>query len=211
MRGILKIRNLFFAAVIIVLLVFSVIKVFGNTKENVQPQIAEKILRFHVIANSDDCLDQSVKLKVRDGVLEFLEPKFEGCENKSDCEAVVIENIDGIKSKAEEILENEGFDEEVLVSLKERYFPVKQYGQYTFPQGNYEALCVEIGEAKGKNWWCVLYPRLCFVDSLYAVVPKTSETELKNILNDEEYRAIFNDKDTKIEVKSKLFEWIKGL
>ena len=119
--------------------------------------------------------------------------------------------MENIKYKADEILKAEGFDDTVSVSLKERYFPVKKYGQYTFPEGEYEALCIEIGKAEGKNWWCVLYPRLCFVDSLYAVVPDQSEEELTGVLSEEEYNAVFKSPDTKIEVKSRVLEWIDNI
>lgn len=70
-------------------------------------------------------------------------------------------------------------------------------------------MCVEIGKAEGKNWWCVLYPRLCFVDSLYAVVPDGSKEELKGILTDEEYKAVFTSKDSKIKIKSGILEFFK--
>lgn len=183
----------------------------GGKAENMQPQIAEKILRFHVIANSDSESDQSVKLKVRNGILEYLAPLFENCENKEDCEAVVYENMENIKIKADEILHSEGYEDTARVSLENRYFPVKKYGEYTFPQGNYEALCIEIGKAEGKNWWCVLYPRLCFVDSLYAVVPEESKEELRGVLSEDEYNAVFTSKDAKIEVKSRFLEWVDNL
>ncbi|MDE7051390.1 MAG: stage II sporulation protein R [Lachnospiraceae bacterium] len=83
------------------------------------------------------------------------------------------------------------------VSLEERYFPVKSYGDLVFPAGNYKALCVEIGEAKGRNWWCVLFPSLCFVDETYAVVPDSSKEKLKETLSDEEYESLEQNKEEK--------------
>ena len=193
--------------------IVAVFCVCGNYRrmknDSIQSDIAKKILRFHVIANSDNVNDQNVKLKVRDGVLDYLEPLFSECDDKEDCKDVISQNVEGIKSAAEEILRSEGFDENVNISVGTRYFPVKKYGDYTFPQGEYEALCVEIGKAEGKNWWCVLYPRLCFVDSLYAVVPDGSKEELKGILTDEEYKAVFTSKDSKIKIKSGILEFFK--
>lgn len=203
----LLIFSVIFAAAAV--LYFAIVK-DSAAASDLQPQIADKILRFHVIADSDGDADQNVKLKVRDGVLDYLAPLFENCKDKADCEAVVSENMEKIKDKADEILKAEGFDDTVSVSLKERYFPVKKYGQYTFPEGKYEALCIEIGKAEGKNWWCVLYPRLCFIDSLYAVVPDESEQELKGVLSEEEYNAVFQSRDAKIQVKSRALEWIEN-
>lgn len=199
-------------AVIIIGICVSVIVcgvLFYTNNKSYQSSISDKILRFHVIANSDSDADQNVKLKVRDGVLEYLAPYFESCETKENCENIVIDKKSDIKQKAEEILLREGFDETVNVELTNRYFPVKSYGNYTFPEGQYEALCIEIGEAKGKNWWCVLYPRLCFLDSAYAVVPDESQEQLKRVLSDEEYDSLFTDKDKKIVIKSKTLEWLK--
>ena len=176
-----------------------------------QKSIADKILRFHVIANSDSDVDQALKLKVRDGVLEYLQPYFETCDTKMECKDVIASKENDIKSRAEEILCQEGFDETVEVKLSNRYFPVKSYGEYTFPEGEYEALCVEIGEAKGKNWWCVLYPRLCFMDSMCAVVPDESGEVLRQTLTPEEYDSVFTDNSKEIVIKSKGYEWIKNI
>ncbi len=211
MRFKIKKELLIFCMIFAAAAVLYLVTVKDSEAADIQPQIAGKILRFHVIADSDSDTDQTVKLKVRDGVLDYLEPLFENCKDKMDCKAVVSENMENIKYKADEILKAEGFDDTVSVSLKERYFPVKKYGQYTFPEGEYEALCIEIGKAEGKNWWCVLYPRLCFVDSLYAVVPDQSEEELKGVLSEEEYNAVFKSPDTKIEVKSRVLEWIDNI
>jgi len=182
-----------------------------NEKVTYQKSIAQKILRFHVIANSDSNEDQNVKLKVRDGVLEYLQPYFENCKSKPDCKAVIEAKKSEIKNRAEEILRQEGFDESVEVKLQDRYFPVKSYGEYTFPEGEYEALCIEIGEAKGKNWWCVLYPRLCFIDTMYVVVPEESGEVLREVLTPDEYDSVFTDDGRKIVIKSKACEWFENI
>lgn len=192
---------------------FVCVKNIGLHNENVKYQqtIAEKILRFHVIANSDSDEDQNVKLKVRDGVLEYLQPYFAGCENKTECKNVIEQRKYEIKNKAEEILRLNGFNETVEVKLQNRYFPIKNYGDYTFPEGEYEALCIEIGQAEGKNWWCVLYPRLCFMDTVSAVVPDDSGNVLRQVLTPEEYDSIYADNDKKIVIKSKGYEWVKNI
>lgn len=177
---------------------------------SIQESIAGKILRFHVIANSDKEEDQALKLIVRDRVLEYMEPLLEACENQRESEEIIKAHLSDIKLRAEEALREQGSAAVVNVSIQNRYFPVKKYGDLVFPEGDYEALCVEIGESQGKNWWCVLYPKLCFVDSLYAVVPDESKQELQTLLTPEEYEAIMQS-DQKIVVKSKALEWLQSL
>lgn len=177
--------------------------------ERLTAGIADKILRFHVIANSDSQEDQALKLKVRDGVLAYVEPFLADCHGKEQSKAVVLEHMDGIQAAAREVIAREGRDETVSASVGVRYFPLKKYGEFTFPPGEYEALCLELGEARGKNWWCVLYPRLCFVDSLHGVVSTESGQELKTILTSEEYQQVLHSRDTDLRVKSALVEWIR--
>ena len=184
---------------------------FGQTEAaSVQKSIAGKILRFHVIANSDLEEDQALKLMVRDRVLAYMEPLLASCENQKESEDIIRAHLSEIKQEAEDELREQGNAEEVTVSIQNRYFPVKKYGDLVFPEGDYEALCIEIGASQGKNWWCVLYPKLCFVDSLYAVVPDDSKQELQTLLTPEEYEAILQS-DQKIVVKSKVLEWFQSI
>lgn len=182
-----------------------------QVQASMQESIADKIIRFHVIANSDEEWDQDVKLKVRDGVLEYLQPLLRDCANRQESENVINANLDGICKRAEEILKENGVNEQVTAQLDKRYFPIKKYGEYAFPEGEYDALCIEIGEAKGKNWWCVLYPKLCFTDSLYCVTEEEGEEELKKVLTEEEYEEVLQDGDAKIVVKSRFLEWVEQL
>ena len=91
---------------------------------------------------------------------------------------------------AAEVVKANGFSYEVRAEVTECYFPEKSYGDVTFPAGKYEALRIEIGEAKGQNWWCVLYPNLCFRDAIHAVVPDEGKEELKQVLEDDAYELI---------------------
>ena len=124
----------------------------------------EKIIRFHVIANSDYKEDQEMKLKIRDKILSSMGEKFGSSHSKKETREIIYNNLENIKSIAEEEIKKEGKDYTVDVSLGQDTFPTKTYGDVTFPQGEYEALKVVIGEGKGKNWWCVMFPPLCFVD-----------------------------------------------
>ena len=141
----------------------------------------QDIIRFHVIANSDSAEDQTLKLKVRDGVLEAVNQELvqetmaqyaDAGEDLTkveldvtDSRAYIQENLAMIEDIAEKIIHEEGYDYEVRAELGVRWIPEKTYGDSTFPAGNYEALNITIGEGNGQNWWCVLFPPLCLIDS----------------------------------------------
>lgn len=182
----------------------------------IQENIANNIIRLHVIANSDTESDQLLKLKVRDRIIGQLQASIADTNAVSDAEKLLISQENNIKKSALDIIANSGFDYPVNVSLEKRYFPVKSYGDLVFPAGDYKALCVEIGNAKGRNWWCVLFPSLCFVDETYAVVPESSKEKLKEVLSDEEYKSLTkpsqdadkkNNKYNKVFVHSAIYDW----
>lgn len=193
---------LIFAAI---LYVFTI--TWGQKEQKLQEGIAQKIIRFHVIADSDNEQDQMLKLKVKDNVVKELEVVLAEADNVDTARELIQEHIPQIEAVARATLDAEGCSKEVTAGLTNCYFPVKQYGEFTFPDGEYEALRVTIGSGQGKNWWCVMYPKLCFVDSLYGVVPENSKKELKKQLTDEEYEEILQGKK-KVKVKFKLLEWL---
>ncbi len=165
-----------------------------------QQSISDKILRFHVLANSDSSEDQELKLKVRDEVGIYLSGRLADASSLEDCEEIARENLPEIEQIASEVIEEEGYDYAVTASLENCLFPEKTYGSYTFPSGNYEALRVVIGEGEGQNWWCVLYPNLCFSGSMYAVDEASGE-KLSVELTDEEYAAILENGDYEVSFK----------
>ena len=173
----------------------------SETKDPLQPQIAEKILRFHVLANSDATEDQELKLKVRDMIGEYLSPILEDVENLQETKELVKEQIPEIIEVAEACIAEEGYDYEVTAELGMVDFPEKTYGIYTFPAGEYEALEVYIGAAEGHTWWCVLYPNMCFQGSVYEVVDEEAEEALKEVLPPEEYQDVFTDGNYRVEFK----------
>lgn len=179
-----------------------------ESPEEIQENIADNIIRLHVIANSDTDTDQSLKLKVRDGIIEQLQDTIAGTSSAAGAEKLLASQEDNIKNSALDIISGNGYNYPVNVSLEERYFPVKSYGDLIFPAGNYKALCVEIGEAKGRNWWCVLFPSLCFVDETYAVVPDSSKEKLKENLSEEEYESLSQDsKKDSFFIHSAIYDW----
>lgn len=172
-----------------------------------QQQLAEKVIRFHVLANSNQQVDQELKLLVRDAIGTYMQKQMQTVENKEECREKIMEWIPEVEQIAGEVVLEEGFSYPVKAELTECSFPVKTYGDYTFPAGTYEALKVTIGEGKGKNWWCVMYPNMCFENSMYEVVDEKSQKALREVLDEEEYQTVLNS--GKYQVKLWILEYFR--
>ncbi|MBO5088688.1 MAG: stage II sporulation protein R, partial [Lachnospiraceae bacterium] len=121
---------------------------------------------------------------------------------------IIVSNLQNIYTIAINTIVEQGYDYEVRVYVTEEEFPAKTYGDLTFPAGKYQALRIDIGEAKGQNWWCVMYPPLCFIDESTAVVSADGKERLQETLTPEEYAELFANSELKVE--SKLWNWITG-
>lgn len=163
-----------------------------------QKELAEEVLRFHVLANSDSESDQALKLKVRDAVLLYMKENLLEELSVDETKAWVQAHLDEIVKCAGETIEAEGYDYPVTAKISDSYFPEKCYGDVCFPKGYYQALKIVIGEGKGHNWWCVLYPTLCFTEATCAVVSDDGKQKLQNVLTEEEYEMVTATKDFKI-------------
>lgn len=163
-----------------------------------QQQVADKVIRFHVLANSDSSKDQALKLAVRDCVGTYLGEQLKDAETLADGKAILAANLEEVEAYAAEEIARWGYDYPVSASLETCYFPIKAYGEAVFPPGNYQALRVVIGEGEGKNWWCVLYPNLCFSGNLYHIDEDASTEKLKTMLSPEEYKMIMENKEYEI-------------
>ena len=172
-----------------------------HREDTLQPEIAKKILRFHVLANSDSDEDQSVKLKVRDGVGCYVEELLADSKSRKQTEEILNENIDQIIAVANDILKQNGMEYEAGASIVSTDFPVKQYGEYTFPEGRYRALQIRLGKAKGHNWWCVLYPNLCFRGTMYENVDEESDELLREVLSPDEYKDVVDSGNFVLKLK----------
>lgn len=168
--------------------------------------ISNSVFRLHVIANSDSDTDQNLKYKVRDALLEYMNNICKDCSSKNEAIELVELHQNEFKEVALDTIKKEGFNYDVKIEIGNFEFPTKQYGDISLPAGLYDALKVEIGEAKGRNWWCVMFPSLCFVDISSGIVPEESKEDLQNVLSDEEYSLISNDNDYSIKFKFKLLE-----
>lgn len=169
----------------------------------------ENLIRFHVLANSDSPEDQELKLKVRDKVISAMSKELEESRNVDETRQILKDNLVNIKEVAKTEIKENGKTYDVNVSLEEQAFPTKRYGNVVFPAGIYEALRIEIGKATGQNWWCVMFPPLCFVDVKHGLTDEKTQQELKNALTEEEYYLIYSDvnqNELPLQLKSKVFE-----
>ena len=214
MKKILKFINFgFIKRFLIVLILFSFfIFISAASYVNaVSEDIAQSVFRLHVIANSDSKEDQDLKYKVRDKVLEYMNEISMDCSSKEEVILLAEEHKEEFKKIAEDVIKENGYDYTVNISIGNFDFPTKTYGDISLPAGEYDALRIEIGEAKGQNWWCVMFPPLCFVDVTSGVVLDESKEVMKENLNDEEYNLISDKESSDIQFKFSLIEFFKGI
>ena len=171
-------------------------------QDPLQPSIASKIMRFHVLANSNSEEDQKLKLqKVRDAIGELMEPRLADVKDMDETRRIITDSIPDIVAKAEQTLKEQGCEDSVSAKITHTDFPVKTYGDYTFPAGEYEALQVTLGEGEGHNWWCVLYPNLCFSAEGYDVTGDGAKEELSKVLSPSEYQTLLKEHKYKLGFK----------
>lgn len=182
------------AAVLIAFTLISVLPVNGEEK------IYSDLIRLHVIANSDSEDDQTLKLKVRDAILESAEAlELDG--GKANAQRLIIGGKSTLLAAANQVIENEGYNYPVRIEIGEERYPERDYEGFTLPEGEYTSLRVIIGEGAGHNWWCVLYPPLCT-----AIAGEREETFISAGFTDDQYRAITESEKKTYKVKFKIVE-----
>lgn len=194
-----------FCIIILLFLIFIILSAYSYSF-SVSEDLSESILRLHVIANSDSKEDQDLKYKVRDNILNYMNSLCINVSNKEEAIAKLNTHLDDFKKIAKQTVTENGYNYDVNVKIGNFDFPNKKYGDIILPCGNYDALRVEIGNSSGQNWWCVMFPPLCFVDVSSGVVPDESKELLENSLNSEEYMLINETKSSDIEFKFKIIE-----
>ena len=199
----LKIERIFI--ILILLSIFILISAISYV-DAVSNNIADSVYRLHVIANSDSKEDQELKLKVKDELLSYMNIISKDSISKQEAMQIANEHKEEFMQIAEKIIKENGYDYKVKVQVGKADFPTKYYGDITLPAGTYDALKVQIGEAKGQNWWCVMFPPLCFVDVSTGIVPDNSKQKLKQSLDDEEYDLISKTDNNEILLKFKIVE-----
>lgn len=178
-------------AIVGVLIAILITGLLVNAKKNeMQGELARQVFRFHVLANSDSEEDQALKMKVKEEIITYMKQELPESDSVETTKKWARENLSQIEEVAERIIAEEGYEYPVKAEVTTCDFPDKSYGDITFPAGEYEALRIEIGQAKGQNWWCVLYPNLCFIDAVHAVVPDEGKEDLKEVLEEDTYEMV---------------------
>ena len=177
----------------------------------VSQNISDNVFRLHVIANSDSEEDQNLKYKVRDAVLEYLYNLASNCSSKDEVIKLANEHQNEFYKIAKQVIQENGYNYDVNIRIGNFEFPTKTYGDISLPAGNYDALRIEIGEAKGQNWWCVMFPPLCFVDVSSGVVPDESKEIMQENLDEEEYNLISDTESTDVKFKFSLIEFFQNI
>jgi len=173
----------------------------------VSNNISESVFRLHVIANSDSDEDQQLKYIVRDNLIQYMNTLTQNITSKEAAIKIAKEHEKDFYDIAVKTIKDNGYDYDVKVEIGNSYFPTKYYGDISLPAGYYDALKVEIGESAGRNWWCVMFPPLCFVDMSTGIVPDDSKKIMKDNLPEEEYALISENKtNTNLNLKFKLIE-----
>lgn len=212
----IKMRIIGLSILLISTLFFSGMYIYGEVKDinKISKVYKDKLIRFHVLANSDSDEDQELKLKVRDEIIKYLQPMLKQSKSLEQSEQIILSESENIKNIGENIIKENGYTYEVEVKLEYNNFPAKQYSNIVLPAGEYKALRILIGEAKGKNWWCVMFPPLCFVDENNGVIDKETDEKLRSVLTEEEYNLIAEDnieKTKDVKMKFKIVEIIEAL
>lgn len=202
MRKILK--N--FIIISILFIIFFIITAYSYAT-NISEGLSENIFRLHILANSDSDEDQALKLKVRDEIINYMKTLTDVKTDKQAVIKLTKEHTNDFKQIAESVIKENGYDYQVEIEIGNFYFPTKYYGNISLPAGNYDALRIKIGKAEGQNWWCSLFPPLCFVNVSSGVIDEEGNQYLKENLSDEEFEIISSN-SSDIEFKFKIIEMI---
>jgi stage II sporulation protein R len=187
--------------------------VYINTDQALS-DVPDKIIRLHVVANSDSPEDQQLKLQVRDKVINSMNVRFEGLKDIAEVKGIIDGSLEEIEAIARKTIEENGKLYDVKAVFAKTDFPTKVYGNLTLPAGEYQALNIVIGKGEGKNWWCVMFPPLCFIDVAHGVVPEETMKELKKSLTDEEYRLLLSsrtEEEMPVKLRFKILELAKSM
>ena len=169
--------------------------------------LSDAVFRLHVIANSDSDEDQELKLKVRDSLLNYMNEICANCTTKEEAISIAQKHQNEFQKIAEKTILDNGYNYSAKINIGNFYFPTKNYGDISLPAGFYDSLRVEIGEAKGQNWWCVMFPSLCFIDISSGIVDDEAKENLQENLEEESYSIISDNKKSNIKFKFKLIEF----
>lgn len=186
--------------------------VLMSYSEDFNKGLSDNLIRLHVVANSDSPEDQALKRDIRDGIISYMKLQLKDSQSIEQTKAIITERREAIERLALDEIRKQGKSYSVKASLGNFPFPTKAYGDVTLPAGEYQALKVVIGQGEGANWWCVLFPPLCFVDATHGTIPDKVKDNLKSALSEEEFQLITtadSDDDIPIKVKFKVVEFFE--
>lgn len=170
---------------------------------NAKSDIQSSVVRLHVIANSNSAEDQQLKLKVRDAVIAYLKDKLDNAQSTQETKEIIDFELQSIANAALAEVSSNGYSYDINAQLGRFEFPTKKYGKTQLPKGEYDALRIVIGDGAGENWWCVLFPQLCFTSSQGAELTEEGKKQLKNVLTEDEYNILTSSQEGSIPVKIK--------
>lgn len=199
-----KIKKVILLTLLLFIYVFISAKSYSTA---VSTNLSTAVFRLHVIANSDSNEDQALKLKVRDSLLKYMNSICADCSTKEEAISIAIQHENEFQKIAEQTIIDNGYTYPVKINISNFYFPTKNYGDISLPSGMYDALKVEIGKAEGQNWWCVMFPSLCFVDISSGIVDEEAKENLEQNLEHESYTIISETEKPNIKFKFKLIEF----
>lgn len=178
---------------------------------SISSDLSKSVFRLHVIANSDSAEDQNLKYLVRDALIDYMNSVSKNSNSKDEAISIAYQHKSDFYKIAKKVINDNGYDYNVNISIGNFTFPTKNYGDISLPAGYYDALKVEIGNASGQNWWCVMFPPLCFVDISTGIVPEDSKETIKDSLHTEEYNLINNAQTADVKFKFKLLEFFQNI
>ena len=202
-------KNLKFILIITFLIFIYTFICAYNYVYAVSTNLSDSVFRLHIIANSDSKEDQDLKYIVRDNLIQYMDKLCENCSSKTEVIEIAKNNISNFKQIAEDTVKEQGFSYDVNVEIGNFEFPTKSYGDISFPAGYYDALKVKIGNSSGQNWWCVMFPPLCFVNTTTGLVPTESKENLEENLSDEGYKIVSDSDNSNIAFKFKIIEFFE--
>ena len=211
MKKIFNISNLKRFLVLIILFSIYVFICAFSYVNAVSANISSSVFRLHVIANSDSAEDQNLKYLVRDALIDYMNSVSKNSNSKDEAISIAYQHKSDFYKIAKKVINDNGYDYNVNISIGNFAFPTKNYGDISLPAGYYDALKVEIGNASGQNWWCVMFPPLCFVDISTGIVPEDSKETIKDSLHTEEYNLINNAQTADVKFKFKLLEFFENI
>lgn len=210
----IKFKIISYSMMLLIILCFMTTYIYSQSQKinTFSEDYKENLIRFHVLANSDSEEDQALKLKVRDNIINYLKPKLENSKSIMESEKIIKNEKENLINICAKTIKENGYDYDVSINLGYSKFPTKQYSSVVLPAGEYKSLKIIIGKGQGKNWWCVMFPPLCFVDEQNNVIDKETDEKLREVLTKDEYEMIV-EKDNKhikdLKVKFKIIEIVE--